>query len=67
MRLLSKQIEQVSFQVGVDVLGFPVYHVHVFERFTTEIGNKPNSFGMKAKQGIAKVYEFITNRTVKQH
>lgn len=50
-------IKKASYQVGVDVLGFPMYQEH-----TITIGQSESKFNIKPQTWVA-----INQKTVKQH
>lgn len=57
----------VSYQVGVDILGFPVYHKHLFtEEHITEEHTKKHGKNMSKNKKEHKVIPYIFGYLVKQ-
>lgn len=57
----------VSYQVGVDILGFPVYHEHLFtEEHITEDHTKKHGKNMSKNKKEHKVIPYIFSYLVKQ-
>ncbi|GET46895.1 hypothetical protein RCZ01_21970 [Capnocytophaga felis] len=67
-KVFITNVEKVSFQIGVDVLGFPIYHEHIF----IDAVEKEDTTAMKVKnmsRHVAKYHNvmyFIHNQ-VKQN
>jgi len=57
----------VSYQVGVDILGFPVYHEHLFtEEHITNNNTKKQGKNMSKNKITYKVIPYIFSYLVKQ-
>ena len=57
----------VSYQVGVDILGFPVYHEHLFtEEHITNNNTKKQGKNMSKNKITYKVIPYIFSCFVKQ-
>ena len=57
----------VSYQVGVDILGFPVYHEHLFaEEHITEYSTKKQGKNISKNKKTHKVIPYIFSYIVKQ-
>ena len=57
----------VSYQVGVDILCFPVYHEHLFaEEHITEYSTKKQGKNISKNKKTHKVIPYIFSYIVKQ-
>lgn len=67
-KVYIKNVEKVSFQIGVDVLGFPIYHEHIF----IDAVEKEDTTAMKGKnmsKNTVKYHDvmYLTHNQVKQN
>ena len=57
----------VSYQVGVDILGFPVYHEHLFtEEHISQCNTQKQGKNMSKNKITYKVIPYIFSYLVKQ-
>jgi len=57
----------VEYQCGVDVLGFPVYHQHIFFEYEKDDVQKRKITGNNILKNKRKLVNGIIQNSVKQH
>ncbi|MFJ1323287.1 glutamyl-tRNA amidotransferase [Capnocytophaga canis] len=67
-KVFITNVEKVSFQIGVDILGFPIYHEHIFmDAVKTE--DKTKMKGKNQSKHVVKYHEvmYFTHNQLKQN
>lgn len=57
-KVFIKNVEKVSFQIGVDVLGFPIYHEHIFMD-AVKVEDKTKMKGKNQSKHVVKYHEVM--------
>lgn len=59
--------DEVAYQIGVDILGFPVYHLHLFAKeYITEVSTNKKGKNMSKSVEKHRQHEYVFNDTVTQ-